>query len=55
MRSVFESANIFTRPSVLLMTSPRYIAAITTDPWLETTFLFMDGGGLGVTLKKRLT
>jgi predicted O-methyltransferase YrrM len=32
---------------------PRYIAAITTDPRLETTFLFMDGGGMGVTLKKR--
>jgi caffeoyl-CoA O-methyltransferase len=31
----------------------RYIAAITTDPRLETTFVFMDGGGLGVTLKKR--
>jgi caffeoyl-CoA O-methyltransferase len=34
---------------------PRYIAAITTDPRLETTFLFMDGGGMGVTLKKRLS
>jgi predicted O-methyltransferase YrrM len=34
---------------------PRYIAAITTDPRLETMFLFMDGGGMGVTLKKRLS
>lgn len=34
---------------------PRYIAAITTDPRLETTFLFMDGGGMGVTLKKRMS
>jgi predicted O-methyltransferase YrrM len=32
---------------------PRYIAAITTDPRLESTFLFMEDGGLGVTLKKR--
>ncbi|HEY4232376.1 MAG TPA: class I SAM-dependent methyltransferase [Lacipirellulaceae bacterium] len=32
---------------------PRYIAAITTDSRLETTFLFMEGGGMGVTLKKR--
>jgi caffeoyl-CoA O-methyltransferase len=34
---------------------PRYITAITTDRRLETTFLFMDGGGLGVTLKKRMS
>jgi predicted O-methyltransferase YrrM len=32
---------------------PRYVAAITTNPRLETTFVFMDGGGMGVTLKKR--
>jgi predicted O-methyltransferase YrrM len=32
---------------------PWYIAAITTDPGLESTFLFMEDGGLGVTLKKR--
>ena len=32
---------------------PRYIAAITTNPRLETTFVFMDGGGMGITLKKR--
>ena len=32
---------------------PDYIEAITTDPDLETSFLLMDGGGIGVTLKKR--
>lgn len=32
---------------------PRYIEAITTDPRLETTFVLMDGAGLGITLKKR--
>lgn len=32
---------------------PRYIKAITTNPNLDTSFLLMDGGGLGVTLKKR--
>jgi predicted O-methyltransferase YrrM len=32
---------------------PRYIAAITTNPDLETTFVLMDGAGIGVTLKKR--
>ena len=32
---------------------PRYIEAITKDPNLETSFLLMDGAGLGVTLKKR--
>jgi caffeoyl-CoA O-methyltransferase len=33
--------------------SPDYIEAITTDPNLETSFLLMDGAGMGVTLKKR--
>jgi caffeoyl-CoA O-methyltransferase len=32
---------------------PRYIAAITTNPRVDSTFVFMDGGGMGVTLKKR--
>ncbi len=32
---------------------PRYLEAITTNPDLETSFLLMDGGGVGVTLKKR--
>lgn len=32
---------------------PRYLDAITNDPALETSFLLMDGAGLGVTLKKR--
>jgi caffeoyl-CoA O-methyltransferase len=33
--------------------NPEYIKAITTDPKLETTFLLMEGAGVGVTLKKR--
>lgn len=32
---------------------PRYIEAITTNPQLETTFVLMEGAGIGVTLKKR--
>jgi predicted O-methyltransferase YrrM len=32
---------------------PRYIEAITTNPALESTFMLMDGAGLGITLKKR--
>lgn len=32
---------------------PRYIEAITTNPQLETTFVLMQGAGIGVTLKKR--
>lgn len=32
---------------------PRYIEAITQNPELETMFLLMDGGGMGVTMKKR--
>lgn len=31
----------------------RYIEAITTNPQLETTFVLMNGAGIGVTLKKR--
>jgi predicted O-methyltransferase YrrM len=33
--------------------NPRYIEAITTNPDLDTSFLLMDGAGVGVTLKKR--
>ena len=32
---------------------PRYIKAITKNPDLETSFLLMEGAGVGVTLKKR--
>ncbi len=32
---------------------PRYLDAITKDPALETSFLNMEGPGVGVTLKKR--
>lgn len=32
---------------------PRYIQAITTNPNLDTTFVLMEGAGIGVTLKKR--
>jgi predicted O-methyltransferase YrrM len=32
---------------------PRYIEAITTDPDLDTSFVLMDGAGVGITLKKR--
>ena len=32
---------------------PRYIEAITTNPDLDTSFVLMDGAGVGITLKKR--
>jgi caffeoyl-CoA O-methyltransferase len=32
---------------------PKFVEAITTNPDLETTFVFMDAAGIGVTLKKR--
>jgi predicted O-methyltransferase YrrM len=32
---------------------PRYIEAITKNPDLDTSFLLMEGAGVGVTLKKR--
>lgn len=32
---------------------PRYVAAVTTNPALETVFLNMHEAGVGVTLKKR--
>jgi len=31
----------------------RYVAAITTNPDLDTSFVLMDGAGIGITLKKR--
>ncbi|MFO0954099.1 MAG: class I SAM-dependent methyltransferase [Isosphaeraceae bacterium] len=33
--------------------NPRYLQAITTDPNLDTSFVLMDGAGVGITLKKR--
>lgn len=33
--------------------NPKYIEAITTNPDLETSFVLMDGAGIGITLKKR--
>jgi predicted O-methyltransferase YrrM len=33
--------------------NPRYIEAITTNPDLDTSFVLMDGAGVGITLKKR--
>jgi caffeoyl-CoA O-methyltransferase len=32
---------------------PKYIEAVTTNPDLDTSFLLMEGQGVGVTLKKR--
>jgi len=32
---------------------PRYLEAITKNPNFETSFLLMEGAGLGVTMKKR--
>jgi predicted O-methyltransferase YrrM len=31
----------------------RYVEAITTSPNLDTSFVLMDGAGIGITLKKR--
>jgi predicted O-methyltransferase YrrM len=33
--------------------NPRYIEAITTNADLDTSFVLMDGAGIGITLKKR--
>jgi predicted O-methyltransferase YrrM len=33
--------------------NPRYLEAVTTDPDLDTSFVLMDGPGLGITIKKR--
>jgi len=35
------------------MADPNYLKAITKSPELETSFLLMEGAGVGVTLKKR--
>jgi predicted O-methyltransferase YrrM len=32
---------------------PRYIESITTSPELDSSFVLMEGGGIGITLKKR--
>ena len=32
--------------------NPRYVEAITTNPDLDTSFVLMDGAGVGITLKK---
>lgn len=32
---------------------PSYLKAITTNPDLDTSFVLMDGAGIGITLKKR--
>jgi caffeoyl-CoA O-methyltransferase len=33
--------------------NPRYVEAVTTSPDLDTSFVLMDGAGIGITLKKR--
>jgi predicted O-methyltransferase YrrM len=33
--------------------NPHYIEAITTSPDLDTSFVLMEGAGMGITLKKR--
>ena len=33
--------------------NPKYVEAITTNPDLDTSFVLMEGAGLGITLKKR--
>jgi len=33
--------------------NPRYLEAITSNPDLDTSFVLMEGAGLGITLKKR--
>jgi hypothetical protein len=33
--------------------NPEYVKAITTDANLDTSFVLMDGAGVGITLKKR--
>jgi caffeoyl-CoA O-methyltransferase len=33
--------------------NPRYVEAITTNADLDTSFVLMDGAGIGITLKKR--
>ena len=51
----------YVRPGGLIMAhnmrypspNPKYIEAITSYPNLDTSFLLMDGAGMGLTLKKR--
>jgi caffeoyl-CoA O-methyltransferase len=51
----------FVRPGGLIIAhnmkrpapNPRYVEAITTSPDLDTSFVLMDGAGIGITLKKR--
>ena len=51
----------FVRPGGLILAhnmrrpapNPRYVEAITTNRDLDTSFVLMDGAGLGITLKKR--
>ena len=51
----------FVRPGGLIVAhnmrrpapNPRYVEAITTSPDLDTSFVLMDGAGIGITLKKR--
>ncbi len=51
----------FVRPGGLIIAhnmrrpapNQRYVEAITTSPDLDTSFVLMDGAGVGVTLKKR--
>jgi hypothetical protein len=33
--------------------NPRYLEAIATNPDLDSSFVLMEGAGLGITLKKR--
>jgi predicted O-methyltransferase YrrM len=33
--------------------NPRYVEAITSSPDLDTSFVLMEGAGIGITLKKR--
>ena len=51
----------FVRPGGLIVAhnmrrpapNPRYVEAITTSPDLDTSFVLMEGAGIGITLKKR--
>ena len=35
------------------MADPKYVKAITTNPALETLFVHLNAGGIGVSMKKR--
>jgi caffeoyl-CoA O-methyltransferase len=48
----------YVRPGGLIIahnitSNRRYVEAITTSPDLDTSFVLMDGAGIGITLKKR--